>query len=113
MKNSKKIIEGTMLIGNFMYPNIQELESGFPLDGSNYIAKIGVFLKEYSNMKYHTNWDWLIPVVEKIANTELINGDTKNLRYLCITYLSTFDKIVVFNSVVKFIKWYNKNNKYE
>jgi len=111
MKNSKKIIKGTILIGNFMSPNIQELENGLPLDGSNYMAKMGLFLQRYEDMRYHTNWDWLIPVVEKIANTELINGDTKNLRYLCITHLSTFDKIVVFDSVVKFIKWYNKNKK--
>ena len=84
-----------------------------------------------SQLKYHFSWDWLIPVIKKIENIkDNINGrfavyiggngctiqstklhlseKDRIKRYYSQTYADT--KIeAVYQEVVKFIKWYNKN----
>jgi len=50
--------------------------------------------------KFHTSWDWLMPVVEKIEFLEEVNDDM-SWRGLC-TLKGTY------NNVVEFIKEYNK-----
>jgi hypothetical protein len=70
---------------------------------------------------FHSSWDWLMPVVEKINTTHAVNigriscqishildqenpisaivcGDTSKLHE------------TVYTAVVEFIKWYNENN---
>lgn len=71
-----------------------------------------------SEMKFSTDWNWLIPVIKKI-------GDETNYE-LVISYgycywnnegeqpLGDFeggygDIIYIYNAVVSFIKWYNAN----
>lgn len=69
-------------------------------------------------LKYHSSWDWLMPVVEKIEDYGYIvyikqeicyirnkTNSIKNLVYMC-----HYPKITaVFMVVVEFIKWYNEN----
>lgn len=78
------------------------------------------------SMHYYDDWIWLIDVLEKIEslgfNTNIISKH-RNIKYLChiynyttlnsaITGRSECSKITaVYNSVVEFIKWYNKENK--
>lgn len=73
-------------------------------------------------LRYHTSWDWLMPVVEKI---ESLQGRTAILfsnthKHICTiserdhTMLAQKDgetKIeAVYKAVFEFIKWYNENN---
>lgn len=77
--------------------------------------------------KYHSSWDWLMPVVEKIATIEkgkfnvtiLSAGDwacyieRDDVFEKSIADYGGFEPMIlnVWKSVVKFIKWYNKKNK--
>ena len=57
-------------------------------------------------MKYHTSWDWLMPVVEKINN--LLSKNRVEFGYMdeC---LQSDDIETRYIAVVEFIKWYNEN----
>ncbi len=73
------------------------------------------------NLKYHTSWDWLMPVVEKIEAHGAIVEIWLSLGRGCRIYFvkernefiyesnSTIES--VYKSVVEFIKWYNKINQ--
>jgi len=74
-------------------------------------------------LKYHSSWDWLMPVVEKIEKTKNSDGykyqvDIQNNHCLIESsnYSSSLDKRIygeikikaVWLAVVEFIHWYNK-----
>lgn len=55
---------------------------------------------------FHKDWNWLLLVVEKIANTKgfySVENDLKDLKI-------TSDIQIVYNACVEFVKWYNENN---
>lgn len=72
---------------------------------------------------YHSSWDWLMPVVEKIENMVNSNNVVVNLllgRNSCVinphvypeVMLCEYDKnkqIAIWKTIVSFIKWYNTN----
>ena len=53
-------------------------------------------------LKFHTSWDWLMPVVDKIEQT--IGGVPQELLHLSLFS----EHIEVYNAVVQFIEWYNE-----
>lgn len=55
--------EGNKLIAEFME------WSEFP--GNMLKEKLGVAPKRIEDLKFHSSWDWLMPVVEKIESIEL------------------------------------------
>ena len=87
------------------------------------------------NLKYHTSWDWLMPVVEKIEslgvkfwvkgntcrvyiNRELAELDsnvewngisTEFEGFFFIYFEEKTKKEATYKAVVEFIKWYNEN----
>jgi len=71
-----------------------------------------------NDLKYHTSWDWLMPVVEKI---ESLSGTTvliKRIGCEIIMYGKTISKQTsdtkieaVWLAVIEFIKWYNEKHK--
>jgi len=69
------------------------------------------------DLKFHSDWNWLMEVVETIESLgfrviiEDANCTIENLPY-SNTGKTTFEVIkidAVYNACVKFIKWYNKN----
>lgn len=77
-----------------------------------------------TGLHYHSSWDWLMPVVEKISKdydftikyyygecTAYVNK--QNLEGLEICSYGNFDPSIVnvHKTVLDFIKWHNKNNK--
>ena len=57
--SEKEIIEGNKLIAEFM--GIKIIQSRY---GCNH-PLVTCPYPDYSNLKYHSSWDWLMPVVEK------------------------------------------------
>ena len=68
---------------------------------------------DFSYLKYHTSWDWLMPVVEKISQIEDDDFDMQIYnRYEYITKLPiTGSRELIYKAVVEFIKWYNKKEE--
>ena len=110
--------QGNKLIAEFMEFNIND---GFVVTDYN-----DEFLRDkkgtWEDVKYHSSWDWLMPVVEKIeslsCNVNIINKYCQIIRFeggaprfqKSITDSQT--KIEnTWLAVVEFIKWYNQTKK--
>lgn len=119
--NKEEILEGNKLIAEFMNRK-WDLESLCGILGL-YVFNSSCDEIAYE-IQYHSSWDWLMPVVEKIWD---IIGNRQSLFYfdphnICLKenyILITSGKDHVSNmhdcyyTVVNFIKWYNKNVKNE
>lgn len=115
-----KITEGNKLIAEFMAV-INNFSDYY------YMPQFGHYFNSYGNiefnetfrsdeLKYHTSWGWLMPVVEKIEN--LYDGDVLveiSDEKCYIGYGSFYQNTAtaetkikaVYGAVVEFIKWYN------
>lgn len=74
-------------------------------------------IAQQEGLRFHSSWDWLMPVVEKISKMGLgpIDNDratsleieeaTKQAE-VCLLCIDTPIQ-TVYESVVEFIKWYN------
>jgi hypothetical protein len=112
------ITESNKLIAEFMgvlggnpyeYPQFERLVD----TGSGYGWSD---LYNHTQLKYHTSWDWLMPVVEKIEGMGFyvrIAGEdctiSKNSKFSAITTFSGMKKEATYKAVVEFIKWCNEN----
>jgi len=88
-------------------------------------GKINISKDVYEQAKYHTSWDWLMPVVEKIESIIFDENNSFNVTIgstiYCVIqdsngecYDMTYDGektklLVVYKAIVEFIKWYNEN----
>ena len=86
-------MENNKLIAEFMGSNLNGLESW-----------------QYEDeLKYHTSWDWLMPVAEKCLTT----GEGKIIYHGSRQYYVINDALItcnieeVYKAVVEFIKQYN------
>lgn len=91
-------------------------------------------LYDEDSCKFHTSWDWLMPVVEKIESLKCV--DELNIKYdavsktICVEILPSFTEsfnsiiiytntvihnepklLCVYNAVIEFIKWYNQQTE--
>lgn len=107
---NEEIIEGNRLIAEFMGWTTH------PKHGENYVINKSKYRKvpywsdcSYKAMReildYYNSWDWLMPVVEKIKQLEIVDFTKKKP---IMNALIDIDINVLYNSVVEFIKWYNK-----
>jgi hypothetical protein len=73
-----------------------------------------------SNIKYHTSWDWLMLVVERIESLGFIfkmygnevtflKKGTFNTRIWNDDFIGDTKIKAVYNAVIEFIEWYNAN----
>lgn len=127
-------LENNKLIAEFMGIDNQILSTGdihswsdapFFYITENSKDKVMKGIVKYS--KYHTSWDWLMPVVEKIESTPRGKYSPNNKPAVSISSISCSiiyhgnakeviadiirpSKIeAVYEAVVEFIKWYNEN----
>ena len=63
-------------------------------------------------MKYHTSWDWIIPVIEKIQDKHLENPEL-DYKYVDEIKLAVPNIQEVYYLVVEFIKIYNDENTHK
>lgn len=73
-----------------------------------------------SEMKFHSSWDWLMPVWKKMATIMYDTRDTLNkeeyleANTLTVKILKTFQKVDIdsaFLFIVESVQWYNKTIK--
>jgi len=117
------IVKGNKMVAEFM--GATPFGSGIDFSGYEFtdspIYNSVKKLYHFEDIEYHTSWDWLMPVVEKIqslaCNVNIINnycqiikfesGDTPPSYQRTQTMAHT--KIEnVYNAVVQFITWYNQ-----
>ena len=77
---------------------------------------------DFSYLKYHSSWDWLMPVVEKIEGEPHLCKVIIETNYcrvernsgehiLTMGSQNLTKKEATYKAVVEFIKWYNKQKK--
>lgn len=116
----EEILEGNKLIAEFMGC---EFGHGFWAGAGDYFFPGNTATA--SELKYHSSWDWLMPVVEKIEKVGCVVQIWKSNAAGCkITKIgSRHEKPksftiegnslieAVYETVVDFIKWHNTNQK--
>lgn len=61
--------------------------------------------------KYHSSWDWLMPVVEKIDTFERFSSEDNGKRK-CVTNCGiTTDIETIWMLIIEYIQWYNTQSK--
>jgi hypothetical protein len=112
----KTLEEKNRMIAEFMGATITDIKGiqkpiYYPIMGKS------VFVNK---LKYHTSWDWLMPVVEKIEQTNdgctlVIIEDERchidNQKEFHIDSVGHTKIEAVHNAAVAFIEWYNENEK--
>ena len=65
----------------------------------------------FEDMKFHSDWNWLMEVVEKIESLDIYYNEyiDYNSSMFASGKIELSTKIeAVYNACVEFIKWYNK-----
>ena len=118
----QNIIENNKIIAEFLgYINTTPSDKVFSIYENNANPFLGKTLLEPMSMKFHSDWNWLMQVVEKIENLSK-EGETYMLSITKFSARVTYkgSRIVdlpidntkieaVYNACVEFIKWYNEN----
>jgi hypothetical protein len=108
-------IEGNKLIAEFMECE----EKGYYRWIRMPYPQAGKWVNE-RHLEYHTSWDWLMPVVEKIESLAAFNviifkrccdvQDDNSVGDHIIEVTAAPSKIeAVYDAVLQFIQWYNQN----
>lgn len=111
--------ESNKLIAEFMGLEKTEREGKSPV--FKHALKKGFVKMEKSvgNLEYHTSWDWLMPVVEKIEAIKGVHIVIKTSVF-CEIYKAGSTKAKgagaskiesVYSAVVEFIKWHNQSKQ--
>jgi hypothetical protein len=114
----------TEMVDVYLFPNL------YPIYNINDKRNSGWTSAYISEAKFHDDWSWLMPVVEKIENMKddehcyrfafrigrdfcVIEYNSFNPQAIC-AYSENGNKILsVWNAIIKFIQWYNKQNSRE
>ncbi len=103
-KNNKLIAEfmDFTQAGDFFYPPEEDVQIYDWLNGiTSYPSRF---------LRFHSSWEWLMPVVEKIKDIEL-RTPTRDCNIDKIDEVLTCDLRIdnLYDAVVEFITWYNEN----
>lgn len=117
----KTIEEKNRLIAEFMGYETQDGSSVLSIPRVDYFIEDIGWVRE-DNLKFHTSWDWLMPVVKKVSKFTdeqvIMNVDYKHNRSECLMYYGgrfhphiSSEELIdnTYNAVVQFIEWYNEN----
>lgn len=74
---------------------------------------------DFHSIKYHTSWEWLMPVVGKCDTISFYENSNKNVLDKkwgeifndqdVVRSFQTNEIATIYNAVVQFIEWYNEN----
>ena len=122
MKGQEETIENNKLIAEFM---------GRKGKVNNHLYWVNIPNSKWvslEEMKFHSSWDWLMPVVEKIETFIFEDDEYYNFHILggCSVYvISSHGNELIYSdkeqskleclwiAVVEFIKWYNNDKEKE
>jgi len=110
----KEILENNKLIAEFMGQLFVKKVKDTAREKrykSNYDSPQELLESSAYNVCYHNSWDWLMPVIKKIRKI----GDIKK-KYsleLIISFENDTEIMNLYEKVVEFIKWYNKEEENE
>ena len=109
----ENIIENNKLIAEFL----GETKQPFEFSQFGYINSLGEWKDTFfdNQLKFHSDWNWLMEAVEKI---ESLGYRIEIVKHICRIYLSNKETIIisentpkieaVYIACVEFIKSYNK-----
>jgi hypothetical protein len=113
----KILQEKDIKLNQYYYDSKNELifkceRTAFPLiivqENNYHSANINNCQEVVSELKYHSDWNWLMEVVKECYNKE----HNENNYYEAIYYaLADLDIEKVYNACIEFIKWYNEQQK--
>ena len=109
-------MENNKLIAEFMGYKLMSCNRGKAWDiGKSIPSKDHLFpiqgvLHTGNELKFHTSWDWLMPVINKIRSMDSTYEVEEVGKYDWDNEIShyEFDLDLTYESVVEFIKQYNK-----
>lgn len=117
IKNSKGISYDYALPSNFEL--IKEVETTIESVNCEVLEEQDYCMT--ADLKFHSDWNWLMEVVEKIeslgfilktygrGSTFLIKGEYYNTPIWNDEFFGNTKKESIYNACVEFIKWYNDN----
>ena len=129
----ENIIENNKIIAEFLEWEFDDLSETFETPFLKLVDSNVFGDEQYScklqdfELEFHSDWNWLMRVVEKIENlqdenncaiynvqieqsfTEIIDNHTSETIIYDIDADSKIE--AVYNIVIEFIKWYNEQNK--
>lgn len=130
--DEKEIEKGNVLIAEFMGAIVVAPIGHTGRDICFQVQIEGQYVYQRSLLKYHTSWDWLMPVVEKINDIQAPDGkkfrtmimptqcDISIYAHAGMSIPMRDDRFFVggkermidaaYEAVIKFITWYNTNN---
>lgn len=96
------VLNGNKLIAKFINGNIKQL---LKTSDTLFFVKDNVCIGQ---PQWHSSWDWLIPVLNKIG---IITNDNyyEKQHLFQDYYLPELDIKEVYSNVIEFIEWYNEN----
>ena len=105
----KNIVENNKLIAEFL----GEIKQPFEFPQFGYINIMGDWKDTFfdNQLKFHTDWNWLMKVVEKclVGEAEYDEDEAKKAIHEIYESLCNINITSVYNACVKFIKWYNSH----
>ena len=115
------ITENNKLIAEFL----GEIKQPFEFPQFGYINSMGDWKDTFfdNQLKFHTDWNWLLKLVEKIEiqSKELFEAYEDVIINGCGCGIATKDDMIsiaatskieaVYIACVEYIKWYNEQNK--
>jgi len=123
----EEILEGNKLILNFMNVRPKSVISNIYYwnDAPFYYTSEDTEEKVMRNIvgysKYHSSWDWLMPVytkinkyiIEKCLTDFVFAKETEELHLNLWISLEDYSDtpIALWKSIIKYIKWYNQQSK--
>jgi hypothetical protein len=108
--NTEDVQEGNKLIAEFMgYKRNDGYSGDFARLKHWNIEPFGWHDDE--QLKYHSSWDWIMPVVAKIMFTSWNMTDSLKQCFLVRESIDWIEVEKTWLAVVDFIKWYNQQSK--
>ena len=106
-KENEEVMDGNKLIAEFRGFKFNKFKKAFviPPLGFSFKGKI-------KDLKFHSSFDWLMPVVKEIQNMEEY-GEWVILTFNHFDDAAELDITILWRKVVEFVKWYNENKPKE